>query len=88
MDNNNNEIFISQIETPTDRIELSKVGLQRQWVFWENYEAKQGGDRQLDWSQMIKKIFTFNDIISFWQFWNDYPGSNPSNIFYNGERVR
>jgi hypothetical protein len=85
----NNEKFFSQVQAPveSDQVELSKVALQRTWVFWENYEEKYK-DKSLDWSQSIKQIFTFKDIISFWQFWNEYPGSNPSNIFYNGERVR
>jgi hypothetical protein len=87
MDNNDN--YFSQVQAASEsaKVELSKVMLQRQWVFWENYETKYG-ERQLDWSQAIKKIFSFDDVITFWQFWNDYPGSNPSNIFYNGERVR
>jgi hypothetical protein len=85
----NNDNYFSEVQAPEESgtVELSKVKFQRTWVIWENYEAKQGG-QNLDWSQLIKKIFSFNDIISFWQFWNDYPGSNPSNIFYNGERIR
>jgi hypothetical protein len=84
-----NEFFFSQVQAPDEstEVELSKVKLQRTWVFWENYESKEK-NKSLDWSQMMKPIFSFNDIISFWQFWNEYPGSNPSNIFYNGERVR
>jgi hypothetical protein len=87
MDNNENSF--SQVQAPVEstQIELSKVKLQRTWVFWENYDSK-SKEKSLDWSQSIKQIYSFNDIISFWQFWNEYPGSNPSNIFYNGERVR
>ena len=82
------ENFFSQVQAPVESntVEDSNVRLQRTWVFWENYEAKSG--EKLEWSQSIKQIFSFNEIISFWQFWNNYPGSNPSNIFYNGERVR
>jgi hypothetical protein len=84
----NNEMIYSQIEaTETNSIELKKVKFQRKWNFWENYETKHG-EKQLDWSETIKKIFTFEDVITFWQFWNDYPGSNPTNIFYDGIRVR
>ncbi len=58
----------------------------RSWVFWENYEAK--GSAKMDWNDSIKKIFNFDDIISFWQFWNNYPGSNPSNVFYDGMTLK
>ena len=36
----------------------------------------------------MKEIYTFNDIISFWQFWNKYPGSNTKNIFFNEENIK
>jgi hypothetical protein len=82
------ESTFTQVQAPQESsaIDQSLVKLQRTWVFWENYESKSGD--KLEWSQSIKKIFSFNDIISLWQFLNNYLGSNPSNIFYNGERVR
>ena len=82
------ETFLSRVQAPIESgtILLSNVKLQRKWVIWENYEAKSG--EKLEWSKSIKQVYTFEDIISFWQFWNNYPGSNPSNIFYNGERMR
>ena len=82
------EEYIYQNQTPfeSELIDKSKVKLFRNWVIWENYESKSG--EKLEWSRSIKNIFTFNDIVSFWQFWNSYPGSNPSNIFFNGERMR
>jgi hypothetical protein len=83
-----NEIIFSQVQAPaeSDTVEENKVKLQRTWVFWENYEPKAGN--KLDWALSLKEIFEFSDIITFWQFWNLYPGSSPSNIFYNGERLR
>lgn len=84
----NNEKLFTQVQAPveSDQVEYKAVKFQRNWVFWENYEAKSG--EKLEWEKSIKKIFNFSDIISFWQFWNAYPGSDPSNIFYNGERMR
>jgi hypothetical protein len=84
----NEQLFFSQVQAPAEEetVELSKVKLQRKWVIWENYEAKSG--EKLEWSKSIKQVYTFNDVVSFWQFWNNYPGANPSNIFYNGERMR
>ena len=68
-------------------VPIEKVALEREWTFWENYELKER-DKNIDWSALLKDIFTFNTLIDFWQFWNKYPGSDPQNIFYNGERMR
>ena len=66
----------------TATIEKSKVLLNRQWSFWENYEPKeQKGPKESDYSKLLKEIYTFNDIISFWQFWNHYPGNDIKKIF-------
>ena len=69
-------------------IEEKKVKLNREWSFWENYEPKEKNQKNLDYSMLLKNIYSFNDLISFWQFWNKYPGSTPSKIFYNGEVIR
>ena len=65
---------------------MEKVQLNRKWTFWENYEMK---DKSLkvEWSDLMKKIFTFDNLIQFWQFWNIYPGRNPAEIYYNGDRM-
>lgn len=69
----------------SDVIPIEKVQLHRRWAFWENYDTKAKKEK-LDWSQLTKKIFSFDTIIDFWQFWNHYPGSDPVNLFFNGER--
>ena len=69
-------------------IEEKKVKLNREWSFWENYEPKEKNQKNLDYSMLLKNIYSFNDLISFWQFWNKYPGSTPSKIFYNSEVIR
>ena len=66
--------------------EREKVLLCRSWSFWENYETKTREEK--DYSKLLKEIFTFNDLISFWQFWNKYPGSDTKQIFYNGECIK
>ena len=68
-----------------DSIEINKVKLAREWTFWENYEMK---DKKVDYSELIKPIYAFDTIIDFWQFWNLYPGNNPSNLFYDGEKIK
>ena len=71
----------------SDTIEKEKVLLKRTWSFWENYDLKDKKEKK-DYSKLLKEIYTFNDIISFWQFWNKYPGSNTKNIFFNGEYIK
>ena len=63
-----------------------KVPLNRPWSFWENYESKNHEEK--NYSKLLKEIFTFNDLIPFWQFWNKYPGSDAKQIFYNGEQIK
>ena len=66
----------------SDTIEKDKVILNRSWSFWENYETKTSK------SYVVKEIYTFDDLISFWQFWNKYPGNETKKIFYNGECIK
>lgn len=82
-----NKTFFTQVQAPveSETVEERLVKLPKTWVLWENYESKSG---KLDYKDSLKSIFKFNDILSFWQFWNSYPGSDPSFIFYNGDRLR
>ena len=70
----------------SNTIEKSKVLLNREWSFWENYDTKSKEEK--DYSKFLKEIYAFNDIISFWQFWNNYPGNDIKKIFYDGECLR
>ena len=76
-----------EILTESTELPLESVLLSREWTFWENYESKERTDKK-NWSSMIQDVFTFNTLIDFWQFWNIYPGADPSEVFYNGERMR
>jgi len=73
-----------------DKIEKEVVEFQRSWVIWENYALDAPkpnmtmGDA--DYNERIKSIFNISDLITFWQFWNRYPGANPQNFFYDGEK--
>ena len=67
-------------------IEKDKVLLNREWTFWENYDSKSKEIK--DYSTLTKELFTFCDIISFWQFWNNYPGNDPKKIFFDGENIK
>lgn len=70
----------------TEQIDLNKVQLNRTWSFWETYEPKEKSDN--DYNQLVKEIFSFDNIIAFWQFYNKYPGSTPTNVFFNGEAIK
>ena len=77
----------------SDQIEWELVRLPKTWALWEGYE-NQGKDnskqenKNEDWKRSIKQVFEFNDIITFWQLWNNSPFSKFSEIFNNGERIR
>ena len=82
MEDKNSDLKIEE----SDTIELEKVILKREWSFWENYESKIK-DKKL-YSDSFKEIYTFNNIIAFWQFWNKYPGNKAREIFFNGECLK
>jgi hypothetical protein len=80
MENNNYEIIAE-----SSTIEKEKIKLNREWAFWENYATKEKSGT--GYCDLLKEIYTFEDIISFWQFWNNYPGNDTKKIFYNGEYI-
>ena len=82
MEDKNSDLKIEESET----IELDKVQLKRTWSFWENYEGK--SKNQLLYSESLKEIYSFDNIIAFWQFWNKYPGNETKSIFFNGEFLK
>ncbi len=69
----------------SETIELDKVLLRRSWSIWETYEARKSGK---GYSESLEEIYTFDNIISFWQFWNKYPGNDIRKIFYDGENIK
>ena len=64
---------------------LNNVTFSRTWAFWENYTSKTS---KLSYSESNKKIFKWNDIITFFQFWNKYPGNDIKNIFFDGNNLK
>lgn len=82
------QILDESCEVPNDltTIPLSRVEFQRTWVVWENYTAKENNQQQFSYNDSIKEITEFSDLITFWQFWNSYPGAIPKNFVYDGER--
>ena len=68
-------------------IPLSSVTaiFSKTWVFWESYRSK---TLKLSYEDTNKPIFKWNDIITFFQFWNKYPGNDIKNIFFDGSHVK
>jgi len=66
-------------------IPFSNVKFSKSWTFWESYISK---ETKLSYDEANKQIFKWNDIISFFQFWNKYPGKDIKNIFFDGYNVK
>ena len=66
-------------------IPFSSVKFSKTWTFWESYISK---EIKLSYDEANKQIFQWNDIISFFQFWNKYPGKNIKKIFFDGYNVK
>ena len=68
-----------------NEISLNSVQFSKSWSFWESYSSK---TIKLTYEESNKEIYKWNDIISFFQFWNKYPGNDIKNIFYDGINVK
>ena len=66
-------------------IPLSSVQFSKSWTFWESYISK---SINLSYEEANKAIFKWSDIITFFQFWNKYPGNNLKNIFFDGNNIK
>ena len=66
-------------------IPLNSVKLSKSWAFWESYSCKK---KKLPYEDSNKEIFKWNDLITFFQFWNKYPGKDIKNIFFDGNEVK
>ena len=66
-------------------ISLPAVKFSKSWAFWENYSTK---EKKLSYLESNKQIFKWDDIITFFQFWNKYPGNDIKNIFFDGQDLK
>ena len=66
-------------------ISLPTVKFSKSWAFWENYSTK---EKKLSYLESNKQIFKWDDIITFFQFWNKYPGNDIKNIFFDGTDLK
>ena len=66
-------------------IPLSSVKFSKSWSFWESYLSK---TVKLSYEKSNREIYKWNDIISFFQFWNKYPGNDIKNIFFDGYALK
>lgn len=84
-ENKDYETTSSSPKKDISEIDISKVKFARDWVFWENYQLKDNNPS--NWEDSMKEVVEFSDLITFWQFWNNYPGSNPKNFVFDGEKL-
>jgi hypothetical protein len=64
---------------------LNSVQFSKSWTFWETYSSK---EKKLDYADSKRLIFEWNDLITFFQFWNKYPGNDIQNILFDGNDVK
>ena len=85
MDNKTQKTSKDILSPGKTSILLNNVIFSKTWAFWENYTSKTS---KLSYSESNKKIFKWNDIITFFQFWNKYPGNDIKNIFFDGNNLK
>ena len=66
-------------------IPLNAVKFKKSWTFWETYVSK---TNDLSFENSNKLIFKWNDLITFFQFWNKYPGRDIKNILFDGNNLK
>ena len=66
-------------------IPLNAVKFKKSWTFWETYVSK---TENLSFENSNKLIFKWNDLITFFQFWNKYPGRDIKNILFDGNNLK
>ena len=83
---NDSSKTLKDIPKESDKnIPLSSVTFPRKWSFWESYIAK---ETKLSYKDSMKNIFSWNDLITFYQFWNKYPGNEATKIFFDGNKIK
>ena len=66
-------------------IPLNAVKFSKTWTFLETYISK---EKKLEYNDSNKLIFKWDDIITFFQFWNKYPGRDIKNILFDGNNLK
>ena len=66
-------------------IPLNAVKFKKSWTFWETYVSK---TEDLSYENSNKLIFKWDDLITFFQFWNKYPGRDIKNILFDGNNLK
>ena len=59
--------------------------LKDKWTFWEQYEALGVTKNEMSNAYLsnMSKVACFNDVITFWQIWNNLPVSDVTKLFFN-----
>lgn len=90
---NTQTLVLDQPLQEAETVELEKVTFPRKWALWEGYEnpvVKDGpkDGKEEDWKSKLNRVVELQDIITFWQLWNNSTYSKFHEIFNNGDRIR
>ena len=85
MDENPIQKTLKDVPAKSSSIPLDAVKFNSTWSFWESYFSKKV---QLEYKDTMKCIYEWDTLIGFWQFWNNYPGSDAMKLFFDGTKVK
>lgn len=85
MDENPIHKTVKDIPKEGDTVQLENVKFPRSWSFWESYLAK---GKKLNYTDSMKAIYEWDNLIAFWQFWNSYPGAEATSLFFDGNKIK
>lgn len=60
----------------------SELKLSHPWVLWEQWQTEKGQD----YNKSLKQVAAFNDVISFWQVWNNLEHANLTKCFSDPDK--
>ena len=61
-----------------------ELKLEHKWMFIEQYEPFGGGKQDYsDYEANMQKLGSFNDLITFWQCWNNLEINDMKKFFYD-----
>lgn len=61
----------------------SELKLHHPWVLWEQWKLDKNCQ---DYDKSLKQVAAFNDVISFWQVWNNLEHANLTKCFSDPDK--
>ena len=58
--------------------------LKHTWVIWEQWDVNYSNTKtRQTYEDSVQSIGSFDNLVSFWQLWNNLPYSDPNKIFFD-----